>query len=160
MRIVEPIQIWRGCVIFFFFKCGQIFWGGVPLPPSPSPSLPTRGFWTFLFLFYFFWVGEKYKSNSTNRIRLKILRIYLWVKNEFSSTGLKIWSLVCTASERCAWQYCNPLDQEQWTASNPCLQKGEFTQSPAVGQWLSTSDVRDVVPRVSQIGGGGNPGIP
>ena len=29
-----------------------------------------------------------------------------------------------TASGRCAWQYCNPLEQEQRIASNPCLQKG------------------------------------
>ena len=30
------------------------------------------------------------------------------------------------------------------------FKKDEFTRIPAVGQWLSTSDVRDVVSRVSQ----------
>ena len=32
----------------------------------------------------------------------------------------------------------------------PAFRKDEFTRTPAVGQWLSTSDISDVVSRVSQ----------
>ena len=33
--------------------------------------------------------------------------------------------LVGTASGRCAWQYCNSLEQEQWIAFKPCLPNGQ-----------------------------------
>ena len=40
MRIVEPKQIWRGCVIYFFY-----FFFPPPPPPPPSqlPSAPKKG---------------------------------------------------------------------------------------------------------------------
>ena len=55
MRVLGPIQIWRGCVIFFFFfaigglikKIPCPFFSIPPPPPPPLlPSLPSRGFYS------------------------------------------------------------------------------------------------------------------
>ena len=43
-----------------------------------------------------------------------------------------------------------PLSRNNGLLPIPAFRKDKFTQSPAVGQLLSTSDVRDVVSRVSQ----------
>ena len=43
-----------------------------------------------------------------------------------------------------------PLSRNKGLLPIPAFRKGEFTRSPAVGQCLLTSDVRDVVSRVLQ----------
>ena len=55
-----------------------------------------------------------------------------------------------TASGRCAWQYFNPLKQEQWMASNPCLQKGQVhlesgNRAVIINKWCQGCCVEGII---------------